>query len=207
MDLQQVTNRRSPAQSRSRARVTIILQAVKSLIEEKGIGNLKMTDIAKRANTSSGSIYQYFSDKDTLVLSLAEHFIDQIHAILDNNLAELKSFSDITRVFEKNFDDIYRLHKNEPALREIWFDAINPELSKLAIRDCEINTDKIYHKLLELREPEDRDQLKRYILLLTTQFAAAMRLCFASDAGTPEQFRDIFIDIMVSSAPGYFKSW
>ncbi|WP_163372503.1 TetR/AcrR family transcriptional regulator [Endozoicomonas acroporae] len=207
MDLQQVTNRRSPAQSRSRARVTVILQAVKSLIEEKGIGNLKMTDIAKRANTSSGSIYQYFSDKDTLILSLAEHFIDQIHAILDNNLAELKSFSDITRVFEKNFDDIYRLHKNEPALREIWFDSINPELSKLAIRDCEINTDKIYHKLLELGEPEDRDQLKRYILLLTTQFAAAMRLCFASDAGTPEQFRDIFIDIMVSSAPGYFKSW
>ncbi|MGO0308927.1 TetR/AcrR family transcriptional regulator [Endozoicomonas acroporae] len=207
MDLQQVTNRRSPAQSRSRARVTVILQAVKSLIEEKGIGNLKMTDIAKRANTSSGSIYQYFSDKDTLILSLAEHFIDQIHAILDSNLAELKSFSDITRVFEKNFDDIYRLHKNEPALREIWFDSINPELSKLAIRDCEINTDKIYHKLLELGEPEDRDQLKRYILLLTTQFAAAMRLCFASDAGTPEQFRDIFIDIMVSSAPGYFKSW
>ena len=63
MDLKQATNRRNPRQHRSKERVAIILEAVKALIEENGIANLKINDIAKRANTSPSSIYQYFSDK------------------------------------------------------------------------------------------------------------------------------------------------
>ncbi|MCW7552041.1 TetR/AcrR family transcriptional regulator [Endozoicomonas gorgoniicola] len=205
MDLEQVTNRRTPSQYRSRTRVTIILDTVKTLIEEKGIEQLKVNDIAERANTSMGSIYQYFSNKDSMVLALAEYFAETIRGIIDHNMRELNSFNDLRRFMLKNFDDIYRLHKNEPALRQIWFDSINPELNRLAIIDSQINADKIYHRLVEQFEPADKALLRRFILLICYQFGNMMRLCFENDDSTPEQFRDLFIDIMATSAPNYLR--
>ena len=205
MDLEQVTNRRSPSQHRSRARVTMILKTVKILIEEKGIEHLKVADIAKRADTSMGSIYQYFSNKDAIVLALAEHFTETIHGIVDHNLLELNTFDDLRRFMLKNFDDIYRLHRNEPALRQIWFDSINPELNRLAIADCQINTEKIYHRLVDHFEPTDKALLRRFILLMCYQFGNIIRLCFETDESTPEQFRDLFIDMMVVNAPEYLR--
>ncbi len=185
----------------------VILQAVKALIEEKGIAQLKITEISKLANTSTGSIYQYFSDKDTLIYSLAEYFTEQIHAIIDKNLQQLQRFEDIETVFKNNFDDIYQLHQNEPALREIWFESINPALSELAAKDCQINADKIYQRVLQLSEPENKAQFKCFTLLLVTQFSAMMRLCLVNNQGTPEQYRDMFADMVVTCSSKYMKPW
>lgn len=205
MDLEQITNRRSPSQQRSRVRVNMILATARTLIEEKGIRHLTVSEIAKRANTSMGSIYQYFSNKEAIILSLAEFFMEQIRDITDNNLLDLHTGEDLQRFLSKNFEDIYQLHKNEPALRQIWFDSITPELNRLAINDCQINADRIYNQLLIRFQPVDKTLLRRFILMMCTQFGTVMRLCFQSDEGTPEQFRDIFVDMMTANVPLYLQ--
>lgn len=202
MDLTQATNRRNPRQARSKERVTAILQVVKTLIEEKGIHNLKISDLAHRANTSPGSIYQYFKNKQSLIIALAEFYMEQIHAILDDNLAHLDSVESLPQMLSKNFDDIYQLHAKESALRQIWFESIDPELNKLAMLDCHINTDRIYKRLLELSEPKDKEQLHKFILLMSLQFGAVMRLCFEEQ--DPFSYRDIYVQSLTKNIHDYF---
>lgn len=202
MDLTHATNRRSPRQARSKERVTAILQVVKTLIEEKGIHNLKVSDVAHRANTSPGSIYQYFTNKQSIIIALAEFYMEKIHAILDDNLANLDSVELLPQMLSKNFDDIYQLHAKESALRQIWFESIDPELNKLASVDCHVNTDRICKRLLELGEPKDKEQLHKFILLMSFQFGALMRLCFEEQ--DPSSYRDIYLQSVTKSLNDYF---
>ncbi len=205
MDLKQATNRRHPSQNRSKERVAIILNAVKGLIEDNGIGNLKISDIANRANTSPGSIYQYFSDKETIILSLAEHFMEKIHLIVDKHVQALVTIEDLEKVLTENFDDIYQLHKDESALRQIWFESIDTELINLATLDSNIKADKIFQRVLQVASTKDEVQLKQYILLMSIQFSSVMRLCFSCDAGTPEQLRKIYVDTVISGIANYIE--
>ncbi|MFT7683273.1 MAG: AcrR family transcriptional regulator [Moritella dasanensis] len=203
MDLKQATNRRKPSQNRSKERVAVILEAVKALIEEKGIANLKISEIAKRANSSEGSIYQYFSDKETIILSLAEHFMKKIHVIVDKHIDKLDSLDDLDMVMSCNFDDIYALHKNESALRQIWFESVDIKLIHLATVDSEMKADRIYQSVLKFSTPKDPVQLKQFILLMSIQFSSVIRLCFSSNVGTPEQLKKIYVDTVVGSITKY----
>lgn len=205
MNLKQVTNRRHPSQNRSKERVAVILDAVKGLIEDNGIGNLKISDIAKRANTSPGSIYQYFSDKETIILSLAEHFMEKIHLIVDKHIQALVTIEDLGMVLNNNFDDIYQLHKDESALRQIWFESIDTELINLATLDSHIKADKIYQGVLQVASAKSKVQLKQFILLMSLLFSSVMRLCFSSNADTPEQLRKIYVDTVMSGIANYIE--
>lgn len=68
---------RSPKQARSRERVVQILTAAKLELETKQPEQLTMEGIAKRARVPVGSLYQYFSDKDGLLASLARLVTDE----------------------------------------------------------------------------------------------------------------------------------
>jgi AcrR family transcriptional regulator len=65
-------SRRVPTQDRSSQRVKSMLQAAAGLIAEVGYEKMTMTGIAERAETSVGSLYQYFPDKETIAQALFE---------------------------------------------------------------------------------------------------------------------------------------
>ncbi|MFT5881273.1 MAG: hypothetical protein ACI86X_002412, partial [Moritella sp.] len=98
------------------------------------------------------------------------------------------------------------LHKNESALRQIWFESVDIELINLATLDSAIKADKIYRQVLNVATPKDKVQLKQFILLMSLQFSSVMRLCFSTDSGTPEQFKKIYVDTVMSGITNYIKS-
>lgn len=175
------TNRRNPSQNRSRERVQKILQAVKTLIEKNGIANLKIGDIAKQAGISPSSIYQYFSDKDTMIIALAEDYMLQIRAIIEKNLNELEHHAQIVDVIRNNFLDIYQLQRKEVALREIWFEAANPKLNQLAYQDTQTNAQLIIQRLTPFIDEDKIEPLGEFVTLITHQFAATLNLGLADD--------------------------
>ena len=63
--------RRVPAQERSRRRVERILDAAARLVVEHGVDALTTRDIAEAAEVPVASLYQYFADKDDILLALA----------------------------------------------------------------------------------------------------------------------------------------
>jgi AcrR family transcriptional regulator len=66
--------RRTPAQARSRATVEYVLEAAAHVFGERGYA-ATTNEIAERAGVSIGSLYQYFTDKDALLVALAERHL------------------------------------------------------------------------------------------------------------------------------------
>lgn len=67
-------------QARGLARIEAILDATAELIAEGGAESLGMNEVARRADISPGSLYQYFSDKRSLLAALTERFAEGLAA-------------------------------------------------------------------------------------------------------------------------------
>lgn len=68
--------RRTPVQDRSRTTVAIILEAAAQVFSAHGYA-ATTNQIAARAGVSIGTLYQYFADKDALLVSLAERHVEE----------------------------------------------------------------------------------------------------------------------------------
>src|SRR5580693_9422657 len=62
--------RKVPAQARSQETVTVILEASARILESGGLRGFNTNAIAAKAGVSVGSLYQYFPNKDAIVLAL-----------------------------------------------------------------------------------------------------------------------------------------
>jgi AcrR family transcriptional regulator len=68
---------RPPQQARSQQTLERLLDAAEALIEDKGLDNATVSEIAKRAGSSVGAFYSRFSDKEGLMRCLFERFHEQ----------------------------------------------------------------------------------------------------------------------------------
>jgi len=64
--------RRSPKQARSRATWDAILEAASQILERDGPAGFNTAAVAERAGVSIGTLYQYFPDKQAILLAAAE---------------------------------------------------------------------------------------------------------------------------------------
>jgi AcrR family transcriptional regulator len=65
------SKRRIPRQARAGETVASILEATAQILEAGGLGALTTNAIAERAGVSIGTLYQYFADKNAILLALA----------------------------------------------------------------------------------------------------------------------------------------
>jgi AcrR family transcriptional regulator len=65
--------RKQPKQGRAKATVAAILEASVQLLGKGGLSALNTNSIAERAGVSVGSLYQYFPNKDAIVVALIHH--------------------------------------------------------------------------------------------------------------------------------------
>src|SRR5689334_114565 len=79
--------RRVPTQERAKKRVERILDAAAFVFAEQGYEAATMEDIAARAETSIGSIYQFFPNKLSLFTALTRHYHEKVRVFLDLLLA------------------------------------------------------------------------------------------------------------------------
>ena len=75
--------RKRPRQARSRAMVARILDAAALEFETHGYRSTTTNGVAEAAGVSVGSLYQYFPNKDALLVGLAERHLDEAVPRLD----------------------------------------------------------------------------------------------------------------------------
>jgi AcrR family transcriptional regulator len=68
--------RKAPAQARSKEMVGVILEASARILESEGLRGFNTNAVAAKAGVSIGSLYQYFPNKDAMLLALIEKFED-----------------------------------------------------------------------------------------------------------------------------------
>src|SRR4029453_10573806 len=69
-------------QARGLLRIGRILDAAGEVLATEGSEGLTMNEVARRAGISPGSLYQYFSDRQQLLTTLAERYAAQLAAPL-----------------------------------------------------------------------------------------------------------------------------
>jgi len=74
--------RKLPGQARSQETVSVILEAAARILESDGLRGFNTNMIAATAGVSIGSLYQYFPNKDTIVLALITRYEERLdHAV------------------------------------------------------------------------------------------------------------------------------
>ena len=111
--------RRVPTQERSRVRVQRILDEAARLVLERGVEALSTRDIAQAAEVPVASLYQYFADKEDVLLALAERDMTEMDEQVAADVAGLDdpSVGDVVRTVMRAFVAVYH---RRPAFVEIY---------------------------------------------------------------------------------------
>ena len=102
--------RRVPQQSRSRDRVEKILDSAAAQVVRDGVEAVGTRSIAEAAEVPVASLYQYFADRDDVLLALVERDIDAMDARVQADLAALSRLTirDIVSATLAAFVAVYR---------------------------------------------------------------------------------------------------
>jgi len=121
VDLNETTakKRRVPQQSRSRDRVVRILDAAAALVCEEGVEALSTRAIAERAEIPVASLYQYFADKEEILLALVERDIEEMDAQIARDLGDLRVLS-VRAIVTATMDAFVKVYLHRPAFVMIW---------------------------------------------------------------------------------------
>jgi AcrR family transcriptional regulator len=111
--------RRVPAQERSRRRYETIVEVAGQLFAEQGFEGSTMEEIAARAHTSIGSLYQFFSDKLDVFRAVAERCLDRSRGLFSQLTAAGERLS-WEEMLDRAVDAFFTLHREDPAYRAIW---------------------------------------------------------------------------------------
>lgn len=80
--------RKTPAQSRSRASVEVVLEAAVQLLEADGERGFNTNAVAERAGVSIGTLYRYFPDKQAILVALARREMEAVNATMSALVTE-----------------------------------------------------------------------------------------------------------------------
>ena len=102
--------RRVPQQSRSRDRVEKILDSAADQVVRHGVEAVGTRSIAEAAEVPVASLYQYFADRDDILLALVERDIEAMDARVQADLAGMTRFTirDIVATTLAAFVAVYR---------------------------------------------------------------------------------------------------
>ncbi|HYU85288.1 MAG TPA: TetR/AcrR family transcriptional regulator [Kribbellaceae bacterium] len=114
------TSRRAPSQRRSRERVEKILDAAERIIVEDGADALTTRSCAARAGVPVASLYQYFADRDEIVLSLVQRDIAEMDAAVAAALGRLETLT-VRGVIEATMRAYVEVYHRRPAFAVIWW--------------------------------------------------------------------------------------
>ena len=72
--VEHLTPYRRPSQARGEAKFERLLDAAHSLIEEQGVEEFSLADVAKRAGVATGSAYHFFPNLEAIFIALVERY-------------------------------------------------------------------------------------------------------------------------------------
>ncbi|MCX6395675.1 MAG: TetR/AcrR family transcriptional regulator [Propionibacteriales bacterium] len=111
--------RRRPTQARSRERVERILDAASAIVVGHGVEALSTRDIAASAEIPIASLYQYFADRDAILVALVERDTLEMDEQVALDLAAVEDLS-IVSLVETTMRAYVKVYARRPDFVEIW---------------------------------------------------------------------------------------
>lgn len=108
-----------PQQERSHKRYQAILDAAAEVFAERGVEAATTQEIAERADTSIGSVYRFFSDKQALFQAVLDRVAANERELLESVFADAFDES-IPTLIDRAIDVYAAFNAQEPGWYAIW---------------------------------------------------------------------------------------
>jgi len=195
--------RKRPVQQRSRFTVDQILEAAARVFAERGYAGATTNHIAERAGVSIGSLYQYFPNKDTVLVALQARHMESASEVLrrmmEEALSEKKAPEHLLRRFVRQ---IVEMHASEPALHHVllYEGPRTPELSK-KLHGIEDSMARAVEQMLAERGGISRLHAKHaaYLVVHVVENMAHEYVIHPP----PDMPIDVFVEELVTMLSGY----
>jgi len=114
--------RKRPTQARSRETVAAIVEGAAQVFEELGYHEATTDFIAARAGVSIGTLYQYFPDKDALLVALFERHLGETRTLYERLGARLEVGAPLHDIVETCVAEMFALHTPCPRVHRIFIE-------------------------------------------------------------------------------------
>jgi AcrR family transcriptional regulator len=122
--MRKASKRRVPAQERSRERVARILDAAAHEFAERGVEAATIESIAERAETSVGSIYQFFPNKLALYEAIGDKYLEEVRALFAVLVSDDAIEIPWREIINATIDAFANLHRTSVTFRAVWSNII-----------------------------------------------------------------------------------
>ena len=108
--------RRQPSQARARRTYDTVLDAAVALIEREGVERATTRRIALEAGVSIGAVYEYFPNKESIVLQLGTNWLRRIRDIVEALHPSRSAIADLLGYLNRMLGDVERLYHDQPGV-------------------------------------------------------------------------------------------
>ena len=117
-NLASVALRNEPVQARSSARLTGLLDAAASIIDEIGYERLTTAMVAERAGASIGTVYRYFPDRIAVLQALGARNLERAMSRIDGEIAN-EAHSNWMEALSAAMGALLEAFRDEPGFRSL----------------------------------------------------------------------------------------
>lgn len=181
--------KRRPAQARSAQRVEAILDATAGLLAGADPAALGIRDIAGAAGVPTGTIYQFFEDKDAVLQALAARFIDGMPDVMDAALGRRATTWGAT--LDHVVGGFAAMVREHPAIRRLWLSGALDEATRRREQAVDADLASRLGALLRDRAGSTRGRPHQWRTLVAL-IDGLLRHAFALDeAGDEDALREV----------------
>jgi AcrR family transcriptional regulator len=159
-------SRRTPKQARSQERYDKILQTASNLFKDKGFDGTTTNEIARWADISIGSLYQYFNNKEAIVAALTDRYVETLKEVTADIVATDTGDLPTATAVDRLLDPIVKFHLTHPEFRRLWLGAEVSEELKASMRAMDEEVLGRVREALEELVPDIPD--KQAVMIVAT---------------------------------------
>lgn len=200
--------RKTPQQDRSRHTTEVILQAAARVFATHGYAAGTTNRIAERAGVSIGSLYQYFPNKDAILVALTRQHLESGLALLAP-VMELDHAGSLRTIVRAAVGATMANHRGNPTLHKVLFEEAPRPPSLLA--DLQYGQEQLVDAvtvMLEHNAAVRRTNLRLAAWMAVTTIEASVHRRITSSVSdlNAEGYADDLTDMICSyltSTPGH----
>ena len=188
-----IARQRAPLQQRSRQRREEILTATAMLLERVGFDDLTTILISAELKISVGSLYHYFPNKQAILYALAEQWLEEHTAALEEIAALPLETYTVEAFVDAAFDRLLRVYREQrgmlPLTEAMWG---VPELRDLDERHDELVIRYLSEMFRRMRLPQGKaERERRGRLMLEMSHALFLSIVEQAPARANRSLRDL----------------
>lgn len=112
--------RRKPIQERGQRRIELILDAAEGCFARLGYEATTTNEIAHRAQTSIGSLYQFFPNKEAILRAVADRYVDRLRAVHDRVLNPEVAQLPLPELYDRIINALAQFHRDHPGFQPLF---------------------------------------------------------------------------------------